>query len=151
MANCKPLINDAYAWAAKREGANGAHVSFQVSSMKAASKFVEFSEGAFTLAHDGNLIAEKVPVVFSDRAWCPNNSGPFCVPYQKFDYRKADQLTLTLKRNGILNVIHNSRGNSTHNVILQCSGKFLYGILEDANGRVFMTMNLSTRPLQNSR
>lgn len=142
IADCASTVNDAYAWASKRDGRYEYVVDFMLSTMKAPTKFVHYSNGTFTLGSDGQLSSGQTPAVFSDRAWCPNNSGPFCAPYQKFDYRKADQMTFTLQHNGVLKVVLNTWGNATYNVSLQCTNGFLYGSLVEANGSSFVTMNL---------
>jgi len=142
FADCSALINEAYAWAAKKDPRNQYHVEFLVSSMKAPTKFIHYSQGSFQLASDGQLHSGQSAAFFSDRSWCPNNSGPFCLPYQKFDYRKADHMTFTLQRNGVLKVVLNTWGNATYNVNLQCSNGFLYGSLAEPNGSSFVTMNL---------
>jgi hypothetical protein len=143
LADCTAVINDAYAWAAKKDGRNRYDVSFLISSMKAPTKFVHYSQGAFVLGTDGLLSSGPTGAVFSDRAWCPNNSGPFCLPYQKFDYRKADQMTFVLEHSGVLKVVLNTWGNATYNINLQCSNGFLYGTLVEPNGNSFLMMNLN--------
>lgn len=148
QANCAAVIRDAYTWASKRDVHSPYRVEFLLSTIKSATKSAHYSQGVFTIAQDGLLSSGRTSAVFSDRAWCPNNSGPFCVPYQKFDYRKADPISFILQRDGILKVVQE---NNSYDVNLQCSNGFLYGSFEEANGISFLTLNLhkaSTRPQQ---
>lgn len=143
FADCEDLIGDAIRWASQRDGRYQYRVGFQLSSVKATAKFVHQSEGAF-LAMDGTLRAEKVQAAFSDRSWCPELSpGSFCVPYQKFDHRRQDEMTLTIFDTGTMRVVLNTWGNATYNIKLQCSRGFLYGVLTEPNGNSFVTLSLN--------
>lgn len=142
LADCTSLIQDAYTWASKKDAWTAYKVEFLISTMKAPTKFVHYSEGAFQLDQNGILNSGATAATFSDRAWCPNNSGPFCLPYQKFDYRHSDQMTFSLLKNNTLKIVLNTWGNASYNINLQCSNGFLYGTLVEANGSSFLTMNL---------
>lgn len=142
-ADCSAVVRDAYAWASKRDAHTQYRVDFLISNVKAAAKSVHYSQGSLTLTQDGVLSSEQTSTVSSDHAWCPNNSGPFCVPYQKFDYRKSEPITFRLQNNGVLKVVLHNKGRTAYSVNLQCSGAFLYGASSEPNGSSFLTMSLS--------
>lgn len=140
-ADCSALINDAITWANQRDGRNQYYVGFQISTMKAPTKFVSYSDGAF-VARSGMLAADRVKAAFSDRTWCPDTTpGSFCLGNQRFNYHAQDEMSFTLNSAGLLTVVLNTWGNATYRINLQCENGFLFGTMVEPNGNFMVTLN----------
>lgn len=135
--SCSAVIQDAINYLATPEPGYTHTLGFQLTTVKAPAKFISYSSGLFNtqvlsvLPITRYLRADNIKILFSDRAWCPEQPSGllFCAPYQPFDYRKADTIQVSLYSNSTAKIVLNTWGNASFQIPLDCQNGFLSGTM----------------------